>query len=155
MRAPHVMLGYLNNPELTEATIRDGWLHTGDLARVDPYGFFHIVDRAKDMIISGGFNVYASEVESVLEAHPDVKASAVIGVPDERWGEAVKAFVVPQPQCCPAEADLIAFAKANIGSIKAPKTIEITGSLPVTKVGKIDKKALRAPYWEGKARGVN
>lgn len=155
VRAPHVMLGYLNNPELTEATIRDGWLHTGNLARVDPYGFFHIVDRAKDMIISGGFNVYASEVESVLEAHPDVKASAVIGVPDERWGEAVKAFVVPQPQCCPAEADLIAFAKANIGSIKAPKTIEITGSLPVTKVGKIDKKALRAPYWEGKARGVN
>lgn len=155
VRAPHVMTGYWNAPALTEEVFEDGWLHTGDLARVDSDGFFHIVSRLKDMIISGGFNVYASEVEQTLEEHPAVKTSAVIGVPDEKWGEAVTAFVVKEEGAELDEEALIAFVRERKGPVKTPKAVICLEQLPLTKVGKVDKKVLRSDYWQGSEREVN
>lgn len=155
VRAPHVMMSYWNAPELTEEVFEDGWLHTGDLARVDEQGFFHIVSRLKDMIISGGFNVYASEVEQALEEHDAVKTSAVIGVPDPKWGEAVTAFVVLEEGGKAAEAELIAFVKDKKGPVKTPKSVLFLDELPLTKVGKVDKKRLRSDFWGGGERQVN
>lgn len=155
VRAPHVMMGYWNAPELTEEAFEDGWLHTGDLAYVDGDGFFHIVSRLKDMIISGGFNVYASEVEQAVEEHPAVKTSAVIGVPDEKWGEAVTAFVVKEEQAEVAEETLRAFVRDQKGPVKTPKSIIFIEELPLTKVGKVDKKRLRSDYWGNSERDVN
>jgi len=113
------------------------------------------VDRKKDMIISGGFNVYTTTVESVLFQHPAVKQAAVIGVPDEKWGEAVKAVVVVHPETGISEGELIAFCKSRLSSYEVPKSIDIVDSIPVTAYGKVDKKALRAPYWLGLVRQVN
>lgn len=155
VRAPHVMMGYWNAPELTEEVFEGGWLHTGDLARVDSDGFFHIVSRLKDMIISGGFNVYASEVEQALEEHDAVNTSAVIGVPDPKWGEAVTAFVVKADDAEVAEEALIAFVRDKKGPVKTPKSIIFLEELPLTKVGKVDKKVLRSEYWDGSGRDVN
>lgn len=155
VRGPHVMMGYWNAPELTEKAFEDGWLRTGDLARADGQGFIHIVDRLKDMIISGGFNVYAAEVEQALDQHPAVATSAVIGVPDPKWGEAVTAFVVTHAGQEVAAPDLAAFVKSRKGPVKTPKTINFVTELPLTKVGKIDKKVLRSAYWQDNARGVN
>lgn len=155
VRAPHVMMGYWNAPELTEEVFEDGWLHTGDLARVDELGFVHIVSRLKDMIISGGFNVYASEVEQALEEHDAVKTSAVIGVPDPKWGEAVTAFVVKEEGAEVADEDLIAFVRDRKGPVKTPKTVIFIEALPLTKVGKVDKKVLRSDFWDGTGREVN
>lgn len=155
VHAPHVMMGYWNAPELTQEVFADGWLHTGDLARVDKDGFFHIVSRLKDMIISGGFNVYASEVELVLDKHGEVKASAVIGIPDEKWGEAVTAFVVRNETSNVTEEDLRAFVREKKGPVKAPKSVIFVDELPLTKIGKVDKKKLRADYWTGHERDVN
>ena len=146
VRAPHVMMGYWNAPELTEEVFADGWLHTGDLARVDEQGFFHIVSRLKDMIISGGFNVYASEVEQTLEEHEAVSTSAVIGVPDPKWGEAVTAFVVSESGAEVSEETLIGFVRERKGPVKTPKSIIFVDALPLTKVGKVDKKVLRTEF---------
>lgn len=154
VRAPHVMLGYWKAPELTQQAMKDGWLRTGDVARIDEEGFFHIVDRLKDMVISGGFNIYAFELEQVLDEHPCVKASAIIGVPDARWGEAVKAVVVRNPGAQISEAVLLAYMREKIGPIKTPKTVEFVSELPLTPVGKIDKKKLRLPYWQSQDRAV-
>ena len=118
-------------------------------------GFFHIVDRKKDMVISGGFNVYPREIEDVLADDPSVSMVAVIGVPDPKWGEAVKAFVVPRPGATPDTDALIASVRPRKGPHYAPKSIEVVDQLPLTKVGKIDKKALRATYWADLERAVN
>ena len=149
-----VMLGYWRQPELTAATLKDGWLRTGDMAVRDEEGFFYIVDRKKDMIVSGGFNVFPREIEDVLATHPAVSAAAVIGVPDDKWGEAVKALVVAKPGASVDPATLIALVRERKGPVYAPKTLEILETLPLTPVGKPDKKVLRARYWAGQTRQV-
>ncbi len=154
IRAPHVMAEYWNRPQETAETLKSGWLHTGDIARRDERGYLFILDRKKDMIITGGFNVYPREVEDVLSAHADVAMVAVIGVPDPKWGEAVTAFVVPRAGATPQPDELIALVKARKGPAHAPKSIEIVDALPSTGVGKVDKKALRAKYWTGQRRMV-
>ena len=155
VRGPLVMQGYWNKPEETAHAFRHGWLHTGDMARRDEHGFHYIVDRAKDMIISGGFNVYPREIEDVLTTHPAVSQAAVIGVPDGDWGEAVKAVVVKKPGETVSEAALIALVREKKGPVYAPKTVDFAVEIPVTSLGKPDKKTLRAPYWQGKERQVN
>jgi fatty-acyl-CoA synthase len=130
-------------------------MHTGDVGRFDPDGFLYIVDRKKDMIISGGFNVFPREVEDVIAAHPGVAQVAVIGVPDETWGEAVKAVVVPRPGESIDADELIALVKEVKGSVQAPKSVDIVEAIPVSPLGKPDKKALREQYWKGRNRGVN
>ncbi|HEV7536013.1 MAG TPA: acyl-CoA synthetase, partial [Acidimicrobiia bacterium] len=141
--------------DLTAEVVRDGWVHTRDMARCDDEGYVYIVDRKHDMIISGGFNVYPKEVEDVLTADPDVAAAAVIGIPDDRWGEAVTAVVVARPGAVVDCTRLIALVKEKKGSHQAPKTVELADSLPLTPVGKVDKKALRARYWTGESRAVH
>jgi fatty-acyl-CoA synthase len=146
VRGPLVNLGYLNKPEETEAAFADGWLHTGDVAVRGADGFYRIVDRKKDMIITGGFNVYAREVEDVLTEHPSVRQAAVIGVPDPKWGEAVKAIVVLEPGAEVGAEELIASVRDRKGPVQAPKTVDFVDALPVTPIGKPDKKALRARF---------
>jgi fatty-acyl-CoA synthase len=148
------MESYWKLPEATAETVRDGWLMTGDIARTDERGYLYLVDRKKDMIVSGGFNVYPRSVEDALAAHPDVAMAAVFGIPDEKWGEAVMAMVVARPGAAPSAAALIAHVKELRGAVHAPKRIEFTESLPLTAVGKIDKKALRAPHWAGRDRAI-
>lgn len=153
-RAPNMMSGYLDNPDATAATIRHGWLYTGDIARVDAEGLITIVDRKKDMIVSGGFNVYPREVEDVLFEHPAVRQAAVIGVPHEKWGEEVKALVVLHAGADASAQELIDFVKAKKGSLMAPKSIDFVAAVPLTNLGKLDKKSIRARYWEGRTRNV-
>jgi fatty-acyl-CoA synthase len=155
VRSRVVMSGYWRRPEETEAALRDGWLRTGDMALRDPEGFLHIVDRKKDMIVTGGFNVFPKEVEDVIAADPGVSSVAVIGVPDDRWGEAVTAFVVPRPGAEVNPDTLIAAVRAKKGPHQAPKRVELVTELPTTTVGKIDKKALRAAHWAGRERLVH
>ena len=148
VRGDLVMKGYYKAPDKTAETIINGWLHTGDVGHIDAEGYLHITDRKKDMIISGGFNVYPSEVEQVLWSHPAVQDCAVIGVPDEKWGEAVKAVVeLNKGQSVTAE-ELIALCKEKLGSVKAPKTVDFIDVLPRSPVGKVLKKDLRAAYWQ-------
>ena len=153
-RCINVMDGYYRNPEATTATLRDGWLHTGDLARRDEEGFYYIVDRAKDMIISGGYNVYPREVEDALFAHPAVQQAAVIGVPDDKWGEAVTGFVVLHDGAEAEPGQLIEFVKERKGSVMTPKSIELVDAIPLTNLGKVDKKKMRTPFWEDRERQV-
>src|SRR5580704_12254154 len=134
VQGPSVMQGYWKQPELTAATLRGGWLRTGDIAMRDEQGLFFIVDRKKDLIVSGGFNVFPREVEDVLSTHPAVSAVAVIGVPDEKWGEAVKALVVVRPGAQVDAADLIALVREHKGPVYAPKSIDVLESLPLTSV---------------------
>jgi fatty-acyl-CoA synthase len=143
VQAPLVMDGY-RDPELTAEAFRGGWLHTGDVAVRDPDGFLRIVDRTKDMVVSGGFNIYPREIEDIMGEHPAVSQCAVIGVPHDKWGEAVKAFVVLKPGVAASEADLIAPVAERKGSFQAPKIVEFIEAIPQTPVGKPDKKALRA-----------
>ena len=154
VRGPLLMSGYHAQPEQTAQTLRGGWLHTGDLARQDAEGLFHIVDRKKDMIISGGFNIYPREIEDVLSAHPDVAAVAVIGVPDSRWGEAVKAVVVRRQQAAATAEALMAFVRDRKGALHTPKSVDFVEQVPLTGLGKPDKKALRQRYWAEQAREV-
>ena len=154
VRGPLVMDGYWKRPEANAETLKGGWLHTGDVAVKDAEGYYYIVDRTKDMIISGGFNIYPREVEDALMSHPAVASAAVIGIPDDKWGEAVKGFVVLKPGANSGAAELQAHVKDKRGAPWSPKTIDFVDSIPVTGLGKIDRKALRAPYWEGRTRGV-
>jgi len=154
VRCINMMDGYFEDPETTRETIREGWLHTGDLAYRDAEGFLYIVDRAKDMIISGGFNVYPREVEDVLFEHPAVKEAAVIGVPHEKWGEAVKAIVVLHEGDTATEDELIAFVKERKGRLTAPKSVEFRDSIPLTNLGKVDKKKIREPFWRSRQARV-
>ena len=153
-RAPNVMSGYLDDPAATASALHDGWLHTGDVARRGPDGLLTIVDRRRDVIISGGFNVYPREVEDVLSGHPAVRHAAVVGVPHEKWGEEVRALVVLHEGATADAAALIEFVRARKGSVAAPKTVEFTDAIPLTPLGKVDRKSIRARYWTGRARGV-
>jgi fatty-acyl-CoA synthase len=155
VRGRGIMRGYHKRPDETEAALRNGWLHTGDLAVQDDRGFFHIVERKKDMIISGGFNVYSREIEDVIAEDPSVAAVAVIGVPHERWGEAVTAVVVPRPGAAVDGPALIEKVRQRKGKHQAPKSVEVVAELPVTAIGKIDKKKLRGRYWDGATRLVH
>ena len=148
------MAEYWKRPQQTAETLKNGWLHTGDIARVDERGYMFILDRKKDMIVTGGFNVFPREVEDALATHPDVAAVAVIGIPDDKWGEAVTAIVVPKSGTEPDERELIDLVKQLKGAIYAPKQVEFVRELPMTGVGKVDKKALRAPFWVGRDRMV-
>lgn len=144
VRGSLVMAGYYRNPQATAEASAYGWHHTGDIGYLDDDGFLYIVDRAKDMIITGGFNVYSAEVEQALMAHPTVRDCAVIGLPDEKWGERVTAIVSLRPDAVFDADDLIAFVKARVGSVKAPKQIEVWTDLPRSTVGKILKNDIRS-----------
>jgi fatty-acyl-CoA synthase len=153
--------GYWNKPEATAETFRDGWMHTGDLAREDEDGFWYIVDRTKDMIVTGGFNVFPREVEDVVAEHPSIAQVCVIGTPDERWGEAVTAVVVLRPDAATDEASIATMTaeiqtavKDRKGSVQSPKQVIVVDSVPVTALGKPDKKAVRAQFWAGAGRSV-
>jgi fatty-acyl-CoA synthase len=153
--------GYWNLPEETATTFKNGWLRTGDMAREDAEGFWYIVDRVKDMIVTGGFNVFPREVEDVVAEHPAVAQVCVIGTPDEKWGEAVTAVIVLRPGH-PSDADAVATLTAEIqatvkdrkGSVQAPKQVIVTDSVPVTALGKPDKKTVRAQFWKGAERSI-
>jgi fatty-acyl-CoA synthase len=150
------MLQYWQLPEATTKTLSvDGWVRTGDAAYMDEDGYVFIQDRIKDMIISGGENVYPAEVESAIYGHPQVSEVAVIGVPDERWGEAVKACVVARDGCAVDEASVIAWARERIAGFKVPKSVDVIPALPRNPSGKILRRALREPYWKGMDRQVN
>lgn len=154
VRGPGVMLGYWNKPALTKAAVRDGWMHTGDGAYMDADGFVFVVDRMKDMIVSGGENVYSAEVENALAQHPSVGACAVIGIPSDQWGEAVHAVVVLKPGTTATEDELGAHCRGLIGGYKCPRTFEFRAALPVSGAGKILKTELRKPFWAGRERNV-
>ena len=154
VRASHVMAEYWKRPEQTEETLKNGWLHTGDIARADERGYLFILDRKKDMIVSGGFNIFPREVEDVLSQHADVAMVAVVGVPDDKWGEAVTAIVVAREGTRPNAEELINLVKSRKGSAHAPKHIKFVTELPMTGVGKVDKKVLKAGFWAGRDRMV-
>jgi len=155
-RSPYNMAGYWGKPEETAATIDpDGWLRTGDAGYVDSDGYLYLHDRIKDMVISGGENIYPAEIENVLLSLPTIVDAAVIGVPDPKWGETVKAIVVLAPGEALDEATVIAHCRERLAHYKCPTSVELTHALPRNPSGKILKRELRAPYWVGHARAVN
>ncbi|MBY4636211.1 fatty acid--CoA ligase [Sphingopyxis sp. XHP0097] len=154
-RSSNNMIGYWNLPDATARTMEDGWIRTGDAGYLDADGYLFIHDRMKDMIITGGENVYPAEVESAIFGHPAVQEVAVFGVPDEKWGEAVKAAVVAKPGETVDEAAIIAWARERIAPFKCPRSVDVIAALPRNASGKILRKDLRAPYWEGHERMVN
>jgi acyl-CoA synthetase (AMP-forming)/AMP-acid ligase II len=154
-RGPHMMRGYWRRPEETATAMRGGFIHTADVARRDAEGYIYIVDRAKDMIISGGMNVYSVEVENVLMQHPGVREACVIGTPDDKWGEAVRAFVVARGDAPPAAAELMAFCGGKLAAYARPKHVEFVAEIPKTPYGKMDKKAIRQRFWTGSTRQVH
>jgi acyl-CoA synthetase (AMP-forming)/AMP-acid ligase II len=152
---PQIMRGYWNLPEATAEALRGGRMHTGDAARCDERGYLFIQDRIKDMIVSGGENVYPREVEEVLFGHPGVADAAVIGVPDEQWGESVKAIVVLRSDAAATAEEIVEFCKGRLGGYKRPRSVEFVASLPRNPSGKVLKRELREPYWQGRARRVS
>lgn len=154
VRGNLVMPGYYNNPEATREVSEFGWHHTGDIGVKDADGYIYIVDRKKDMIISGGFNVYPSEIEQVIWGHPAVQDCAVIGVPDPKWGEAVKAVIELKPGARLTADEIIHLCKDKVGSVKAPKTVEFWESLPRSPVGKVRKKDIRETFWKDSTRAI-
>jgi fatty-acyl-CoA synthase len=142
IRGPQIVPGYWNRPMETAQTIVDGWLHTGDQARYDADGYYYIVGRLKDLIISGGENIYPAEVEAVLAAHPGVAAAALIGVPDPRWGEVGRAILVPQAGGAPTPDSVTAFCRERLARYKVPKSVVFVAALPLTGAGKVDKRLL-------------
>jgi acyl-CoA synthetase (AMP-forming)/AMP-acid ligase II len=155
LRGPTVMNAYLDDDAATAEIQQYGWHHTGDIGKCDADGYFYITDRKRDLIISGGFNIFPFEVESALMKHPAVQDCAVIGVPDDKWGEAVKACVQLKPGQSASAEELIAWAKDQVGSMKAPKSVEFIAAIPRTAAGKMDKKELRKKYWGDAQRMVN
>ncbi len=154
-RSNHIMAGYWNDPTATNNAIVDGWFHTGDGGTMDDEGFIHISDRKKDVIITGGENVSSIEVEDCLMSHKAVAEVAVIGIPDEKWGETIKALVVLRPDVGATEQDLLAHCRASLAHFKCPTSVEMRDVLQRTATGKLQKFLLRAPYWEGRTRQVN
>ena len=155
VRGANAMLGYWNKPEQTAETLKDGWVYTGDGGVMDEEGFLYIVDRVKDMIITGGENVFSAEVENAIMQFPGLSECAVIGIPDDRWGEAVHAIVVPRAGQTPDPAAVVAHCRDLIAPYKCPRTVEVrTEALPKSGAGKIQKFELRAPFWEGRDRNV-
>jgi acyl-CoA synthetase (AMP-forming)/AMP-acid ligase II len=156
LRTPQLFKGYLGKPEETAAVItEDGWFRTGDMGKVDADGFVFVEDRLKDMIITGGENVYSPEVERVLAEHPAVMEVAIIGVPDDTWGESVKGVVALKPDTTATEEELIEFCRESLARFKCPRSVDIIEALPRNPTGKILKRELRKPYWEGRDRAVN
>jgi len=155
IRSPVVTKGYWNKPGATTESIRDGWMRTGDAAYMDEDGYVFIYDRVKDMIVTGGENVYPAEVENALFGHPAIADAAVIGVPDDTWGEAVKAIVVLKPGAPRDAADIIAWTRARIANFKTPKSVDFVEAIPRNITGKILRRELREPYWKGRDRRVN
>lgn len=155
IRGEDVFKGYWGEPELSREVLVDGWLHTGDLAKVDEEGFIFLVDRKKDMIITGGFNVYPTEVEAVLYQHDDIFEACVVGIPHEIWGESVKAVVTLKPGAKARAEDIIAYCKSRLADYKSPRSIDFVGDLPKNASGKLARKLVREPYWQGSARRVN
>ena len=153
-RSDLVMKGYWRNPEATAETIRNGWLHTGDVGMMDEKGYLFIMDREKDMVISGGENIYPREIEEILVRHPAVREAAVIGVPDDKWGEAIKAVVALAPGANSSEEELIAFCKDHLASYKKPKFVDFVEELPKNNYGKVVKRELRERYWADRDRQV-
>jgi acyl-CoA synthetase (AMP-forming)/AMP-acid ligase II len=154
VRGEQNMIGYLNQPELTAQTLRDGWMWTGDMATWDSDRYVFIVDRAKDMIISGGENIYSVQVEEAINQHPAVLEVAVFGVPDAEWGEAVKAVVVLKPEQTATEQEIIDVAKKHLASYQKPRSVDFVTALPKAPTGKILKRELRKPYWADNDRSV-
>ncbi len=149
------MKGYWNNLEATEKSIQDGWFYSGDAGFLDEEGFLYIHDRVKDMIVSGGENIYPAEVENALMSNEEILDAAVVGVPDDKWGESTKAFVVLSEGSTLNSEDIISYTKSKIASYKCPKSVEFIEMLPRNPSGKVLRRELRAPYWEGKDRGVS
>jgi acyl-CoA synthetase (AMP-forming)/AMP-acid ligase II len=152
VKSNQAMVAYWKAPALTAETIKEGWVHTRDMGYIDEAGYLFLVDRKSDMIITGGFNVYPREVEEVLYQHPAVMEVAVVGVPDEKWVETVKAFVVLRPGRSASEAEIIEFCKERLASYKKPSSVEFVDSLPMSPVGKVVRRLLRDSYWQGKER---
>ncbi|WP_238367138.1 long-chain-fatty-acid--CoA ligase [Mesobacterium pallidum] len=154
VRGGNVMLGYWNNPGATADTIRDGWLHTGDLARMDARGFLTIVGRSKDMIVTGGENVFSTEVENAVTRHPAVQDCAVFGIPSKEWGESVHAVVILKAGHDARAEDIMAFCRDRIAGYKCPRSLSFTDAFPMSAAGKVQKGVLRAPYWQGHEKQV-
>jgi len=154
LRAPYSMVGYHELPEVTEKTLVNGWVRTGDVGKKDEDGYVYILDRDKDVIVSGGMNVYTTTVEDALDAHDDVAEVAVIGLPHDDWGEAVHAVVVPEDPGGITDEEILSFAGKRLADYKKPKSVEFVDELPTTPYGKVDKKTLREPYWEDADRNV-
>ncbi len=154
IRQPSITIGYWRQPDLTRQVVENGWYRSGDIARRDAAGLYYIVDRAKDMIVSGGENIYSAEIENILSTHPAVAGVAVIGVPDARWGECVKAIVIVREGQDTSEDALIAYCRDLLAGYKVPKSVDFVAAFPLVPSGKISKKDLRAPYWEGQQRSV-
>ena len=153
-KGPNIMAGYWNKPEQTAEVLQDGWYRTGDVGYLDDEGFLYLVDRAKDMIISGGENIYSTQVEAAIHKHPGVLESAVFGIPDDEWGEAVKAVVVMKPGESATEQEIIAAAAEHLASYQKPKSVDFVDSLPKAPTGKILKRKLRDPYWEAAGKQI-
>lgn len=155
IKGPDVFAGYWNEPEITATTLIDGWLHTGDLARMDAHGYISIVDRKKEMIISGGFNVYPSEIEQVLYRHPAIYEACVVGVPDATWGEAIKAVVVLREGHAVGAEELVNHCREFLADFKKPRSVDFVEELPKNANGKLSRKELRERYWAGQSRRVS
>lgn len=155
VRGYHIMEGYWKLPEATAEALKDGWVYTGDLGYFDSEGFIYLVDRKRDVIISGAFNIYPKEIEDVIVTHPRVKEVAVIGIPDEKWGEAVKALVVPKEGVHVSEEEIVEYCRNHMASFKKPKSVDIVKELPRNPYGKVQKTILREPYWKGFDRRVH
>jgi fatty-acyl-CoA synthase len=154
-RSNVVMSGYWRQPDATEAVIVDGWFHTGDMATLDAEGYIEVVDRKKDLIISGGENVSSIEIEGMLYKHPAVLEAACIAIPDEKWGEAPAALVVLKPGMTATEAEIVEFCRSNMAHFKCPRAVAFLDSLPRTATGKIQKNLLRDKYWQGRGKRVS
>ena len=154
-RGPQMMRGYWNLPEASHEALRGGWMHTGDAGRMDAEGYVYISDRVKDMIVSGGENVYPREVEEVLFQHPAIADVAVIGVPDEKWGESVKAIVVLREGAAADAAALLEHCQGRLAGYKRPRSVDFVAELPRNPSGKVLKRELREPFWKGQGRRVS
>lgn len=155
VQTPYLFMGYMNNPEATAAVLKEGWYFTGDIGRLDEEHYLYILGRSKDMIISGGYNIYAEEVERTIKSHPKVQEVAVIGVPDDKWGEAVKAIIVLKPGFQATEEEIINYCKRNLASYKKPQSVEFVPSLPHIGAEKVAKAELRKRYWWGLNRKIH
>jgi acyl-CoA synthetase (AMP-forming)/AMP-acid ligase II len=155
LQSDWILKGYWKKPEETEEVKAGGWYHTGDAASLDKEGFLYIKDRVKDMIITGGENVFPAEVENALHSHAEITDVAVIGIPDDKWGEAIKAVIVRKPGSSLSEADIIDYARTRIAGFKVPKSIDFIDELPRNPSGKILRRVLRAPYWDAVGRQVS
>jgi acyl-CoA synthetase (AMP-forming)/AMP-acid ligase II len=149
-----MMKGYWKQPEATEKALRGGWMHTGDAGILDDEGYLYIQDRVKDMVVSGGENIYPRVVEEVLSKYPAIAEVAVIGVPDEQWGETLKAIVVLRQGMSATDDEIIEFCRGKLGGFERPRSVDFVDSLPRTPSGKVLKRVLREPYWAGQSRHV-